>query len=74
MHYGKHNALSIVVRRLSAESGDEMLLLRFAIAEKFHTNFDHDFMEDYQVEEQRPVVRNFVDRVLGLIRDPNPGD
>ena len=74
LHYGKHNALSIVVRRLSAESGDEILPLRFAIAEKFHANFDHDFMEDYQMEEQRPVVRNFVDRVLGLIRDPNPGD
>ena len=65
--YSKHNALKIAVRRLYQESGDETLEGDFSTAEKFHANCYHDFMEDYQIEGDRPLVRRFVGRVLGLI-------
>ena len=65
--YGKHQALKTVVRRLYAESGDDLLVAWFGLAEKFHANFYHDFMEDYEVEDERPLVRRFVARVLEQI-------
>ena len=65
--YGKHGNLKVAVRRLYQESGDELLTRDFTIAEQFHANFYHDFMEDFQIEEARPFVQDFVDRVLRLI-------
>ena len=65
--YGKHGNLKTAVRRLYQESGDELLPRDFSIAEKFHGNFYHDFMEEYEVAEDRPFVRGFVERVLRLI-------
>ena len=65
--YGKHQALKSVVRRLYEESGDAFWQAGFLAAEKFHANFYHDFMEDFQVEEDRPLVRHFVARMLEQI-------
>ena len=65
--YGKHQALKSVVRRLYEESGDDLLVAWFGLAEKFHANFYHDFMEDFQLEEDRPLVRHFVARMLDQI-------
>ena len=39
----------------------------FNTAEKFHKNFFHDEMEDYEIEADRPYVHLFVHRVLGLL-------
>ncbi len=36
----------------------------FAVAEAFHSNFYHDWMEDYVIEERRPVVRSLVHKLL----------
>ena len=38
----------------------------FAVAEKFHANFYHDFMESFQIESDRPLVGRFVENVLSL--------
>ena len=65
--YGKHQSLKVVVRRLHEESGDDLLVAWFGLAEKFHANFCHDFMEDFQLEEDRPLVRRFVERMLEQI-------
>ena len=68
--YGKHQALSIAVRRLYEETGDELLRGGFTAAQQFHSNFYHDFMEDFRVEEGRPLVRSFVDQLLASIETP----
>ena len=53
---------------MMAEDYDEPLLLGgFGIAEKFHANFSYGFMEDYQLDADRPKVRDFVDRVIALL-------
>ena len=44
-----------------------MISSDFAVAEKFHRNFYHDFMEDFELESDRPKVRAFVGRVLELV-------
>ena len=65
--YGKHQALKSVVRRLYEESGDAFWWRALRAAEKFHANFYHDFMEDFQLEEDHPLVRHFVARMLDQI-------
>lgn len=64
--YGKHGNLKNVARWLYQETGETIFREGFSTAEKFHANFYHDFMEDFQLEEDRPVVRDFVIRMMDL--------
>ena len=64
--YGSHRALKQATRLLVDETGDGTLHSGFAVAEKFHANFYHDFMEDYQLDADRPMVNEFVERLLVL--------
>ena len=61
-----HRALRNAVERLSHETGQEHLQAGFSIAEKFHRNFYHDEMPDYETTSDRPLVWSFVDRMLAL--------
>jgi uncharacterized protein (UPF0332 family) len=65
--FGSHSALKEVVQRLSEDTGDRALIGEFSTAEKFHANFYHDFMEGFQLNADRPVIREFVTRVLALL-------
>ena len=64
--YGKHGNLKSVARWLYHETRETIFREGFSTAEKFHANFYHDFMEDFQMEEDRPVVRDFVIRMMDL--------
>ena len=64
--FGSHHAMKDAARRLAEEYGDPSIRDRFAVAEKFHMNFYHQVMGDYQIEQDRPLVREFVGRVLSL--------
>ena len=64
---GSHRLLNNAVRRLAEESGDDRLAVQFSVAEKFHFNFYHDAMEDWEREADRPIVRDFVTRALALL-------
>ena len=64
--HGSHRALRQAAQLLTDESGDTALDDGFAVAEKFHANFYHDFMEDFQLEADRPKVSSFVERLLVL--------
>ena len=61
---GSHRAMKVVVDRLATEYQDEFIVNWFSIAEKFHANFYHNFMGDYQLGSDRPVVHRFVERLL----------
>ncbi len=62
-----HRNMKNASQRLAEEYGDPFLVGGFAIAEKFHKNFFHDEMEDYEVAVDRPAVHQFVNRVLELM-------
>ena len=64
---GRHSQLKNAADRLALERHDPMISSDFAVAEKFHRNFYHDFMEDFELESDRPKVRAFVGRVLELV-------
>lgn len=71
-HHGKtmrqsHEALKYQVKLLAEKHNDPLLKSGFKSAEMFHANFYHWFMDDFQLEEERPEVRQFVDRMLALI-------
>lgn len=65
--YGSHRDLKIAAERLSTESGDSRFRSEFGVAEKFHANFYHLFMEDYELERDPVDVRSLVERVLELL-------
>ncbi len=62
--HGSHRALKQAAQLLADEAGDTALDDGFAVAEKFHANFYHDFMEDFQLDADRPKISNFVERLL----------
>ncbi len=65
-----HRAMKNVVQRISDEYDDALVQGGFTAAEKFHKNFYHDEMEDYEVQSDRPFVHRFVHRMLSYM-EPN---
>lgn len=66
LHFGSHGRLRENADRLSVELGESDISEDFQVAEKFHTNFYHDYMDDFRLSRDRPFVRRFVSRVLAL--------
>ncbi len=65
--YDSHRAMKNNVYRLGREYGDNSIVGGFATAEKFHWNFYHDSMEPYEIEGERPIVHDFVERISALV-------
>ena len=63
---GSHSALRSAIGRLSDEARSESLRLGFGLAEKFHANSYHGFMEAGELAFSRPLVQKFVHQVLAL--------
>ena len=53
-NYGDHRSLKTEVRRLAADQDDPFLETAFGVAEKFHANFHHKFMQDYEIRPRPP--------------------
>ena len=66
--YGTHAALRNAVRELTIEYGDNSIRDGFAVAEKFHANFYHGFMEDEELRFSRPSVEDFIEKILSIAR------
>ena len=65
--HGSHRAMKEAVTKISDEHDDIGIKSGFAAAEKFHSNFYHDHMEDFDLDDNRPRVQDFVHRVLALL-------
>ena len=63
-NYGNHRALDDAVERLTIAYDDPSIRTGFLAAEKFHANFYHNFMEDFELGSGRPLVHDFVERML----------
>ena len=66
--YRSHRSLKNAAIQLSREQNDPTIEAYFAVAEKFHRNFYHDDMEDWERDADRPLVERFVTRVLSLLK------
>ena len=64
-----HVATTRFVKQLANEVKEPILFSNFKAAEALHSNFYHGWMEDHQFEENRELVRQFVDRMLQLKSD-----
>lgn len=71
--YKSHRAMQQAVTALEREYDDPFIATGFASANRFHENFFHDYLEDYEIEANRPSVHQFVDRLLTLL-DNESGD
>jgi hypothetical protein len=67
--FGKSNHRAVTVERLAQEFDDPLLVSDYGIAEKFHANFYHDFMENESIERYRPIVRRFVQRIADIVNE-----
>ena len=65
--YRSHRAMQQAVDALSREYGDPSIVAGLSAANRFHENFFHDHLEDYEIESERPAVHHFVNRMLALL-------
>jgi len=70
--YRSHRATKNAVIQLESEYQDPLIIAGFLAAEKFHKNFFHDEMEDYEIVADRPIVHRFVNRLVTLVNDYAP--
>ena len=68
-----HPSLKAAAGWLAEEYGDQAIAADFALSEKFHKNFYHNLMEDYEIAESRPIVRQFVQRMHQRLTAAGPG-
>ena len=69
--YNSHRAMKWAVAEIAWEQGEQLIVGGFSTAERFHANFFHDHMEDYDIETERPAVHRFVARLLTLLDSGN---
>ena len=67
--YRSHRDNKNATTRLATEMNDDLLLAGFLAAEKFHINFHHGGMEQYEIDQDSPVVHRYVHRMVALIND-----
>ena len=67
--FGSHNAMRVAVRRLAEENEDPFIEAAFGVAEKFHANFYHDFMESEERQSSSASVRLLVSRLMAITDD-----
>ncbi len=67
--YKSHRAMQQAVTALSREYDDPGIVNGFSAANRFHENFFHDYLEDYEIEANRPGVHHFVARMLAILDD-----
>ena len=64
-----HPAMKRAAERLADEHGDPLIAAYFGIAEKYHRDFYHLFMEDEEWTTDRSKIHDLVARVLALQSD-----
>lgn len=69
--YHSHRANKNAATRLADEYGDPFLSAGFIAAERFHIHFHHRDMENYQIAADLPTVREYVERMVTLIKEYN---
>ena len=65
--YGKHRDFMQIARQLGAESGDKTVVRDLDLARKFHANFYQGQLGAAERNFLRPVIRQFVRKVLDSI-------
>ena len=64
---GDRRLLKSAAGRLAKEFSDPMIAGGYAGAEEFSRHYSRDWMEDWQRDADRPLVHDFVERVLGCL-------
>ena len=65
--YDSYHANMHAVSRLAEEFEDDFMILGFMAAGHFRTHAKYGDMEDYAIAIDRPVIRNYVRRLLDRV-------
>ena len=65
--HSKYAQRDYAVKRLAKEKDDDSIRLAFKIAESCHANFYNDWMEIKDVDENRVIVRQLVEKILAEV-------
>ncbi len=68
----RHRDMKNAADRLAVELDDPTIGAFFSVAEKFHRNFYHGFLDDFEIESDRVRVNQFVARMLALAENGAP--
>ena len=66
MESTSHRALRFQAEALAREYDDYRIRAGFIAADMFHRNFYNYFMDEHDIEDNRPIVREFVERILTI--------
>ena len=69
--YNSHRDMKNVTQLLSEECNDPNMVCGFIAAEKFHRNFIHGSMEDYEIAVDHPYVHRYIGSLLEIIEEYN---
>lgn len=64
--YESHRDMKNATQRLADEYNTEAIITGFTAAEKFHKNFFHGAMEEYEIAIDRPSVHAYVRRLTAI--------
>ncbi len=67
--YDSHRANVLAASRIGAECDDMFLATGFSASDRFRTHARYGDMEDYQIALDRPVIRDYVLKMVAKIRE-----
>ncbi len=68
-NYGSHRDLKNASENLAKEYGEPLIAADFGVAEKYHKNFYHNNMEEFELYSDQYKVRRFVARLAVIAGD-----
>ena len=66
-NHESHRDMKNAVQRLAVEPGNECLDAQFAAIEKFYINLFHPALEPHDIETDKFIVYDFVERMLAML-------
>ncbi|MXY45902.1 MAG: hypothetical protein F4Y44_02740 [Chloroflexi bacterium] len=67
--YRSHRDNKNAATRLAAQYNDILLSAGLLGAERFHIHFHHGDMENWEIEESRPIIHGYVLHLVDLIHE-----
>ena len=62
-----HRAMLETAERLAEEYGEPLVKAQFAVAEKFHRRFYNEIAPEFEIQSDRPIIRDLVERMCARL-------
>ena len=62
-----HRAMGETAKKLAEEYGDPLVIAQFSVAEKFHRGFYNEIAPEFEIQNDRPIIRDLVERLCARL-------